>query len=147
MRAHRRASRSSVVSQLDGPVRSKVHGKVSLHKIRHRVRINRYSSARRRPWERVNAGNLAEVHNQDRVSRSRLRPVEDRRMKRAANEKECRGLVVSRLRHNSNSVRNSSSKGARLVQWIRNRVAGSRKADNEDNRDKRHRQGSNNILA
>ena len=35
-------------------------------------------------------------------------------MKRAANEKECRGLVVNRLRHNSNSSHSSGSKVPRL---------------------------------
>jgi hypothetical protein len=40
-RVRRRASRSSVVSQSDDRVRSKIHGKVSLHKIRRRGRTNR----------------------------------------------------------------------------------------------------------
>jgi len=71
-------------------------------------------------------------------------------MRRAPSEKEKgkedRFLVASR---NSNSAhsRSSGSKVARLVQSIRNRVADNRKAANEDNRDKRRPQGSNNILA
>jgi len=142
-----RRSRNVVASQRDDPVRSKVHGKVSPHKIRRRVRINRYSSARRHLWEQLSTANLAEPHNQDSVSKSRLRPVEDRRMKRAPNDKECRVLVGSRLRHNRTSSRScSGSKVARLPQPITARVMGSREVGKENNRDKHHRQGSNNIL-
>jgi hypothetical protein len=74
-------------------------------------------------------------------------------MKRARNGKGCRAVVVSRPRHNSSSNSNSASsrssgnKVARLAQSIRGRAAGSRKAGKEDNRDKLHRRGSNNILA
>jgi hypothetical protein len=70
-------------------------------------------------------------------------------MKRVCNEKECRGLVVSRHRHNSNSAHSPSrdSKGARRLQRNSNRAANSRKADKEGNQKKRHRQGSNKILA
>ncbi len=68
-------------------------------------------------------------------------------MKRAPNEKECRVLVVSRLRHNRTSSPSSGSKVARLVQPIRHRVTGSRKVEKENSQDQRHRQGSNNILA
>lgn len=68
-RVHRRGSRSVVASQRDDPARSNVHGKVSLHKIHRRVRINQYGLARRHRWVRRSRANLAEVHNQDRVSR------------------------------------------------------------------------------
>jgi hypothetical protein len=150
LRARPRSARSSVVSRPDVPVRSNVHGKVSLHKIRHRVPINRYGSGRRPQWEQPSVANLVELHNnQARVNSSRLRLAEDSRMKRVCNEKECRGLVVSRLRHNSNSAHSPSrdSKGARRLQRNSNRAANSRKADKEGNQKKRHRQGSNKILA
>ena len=65
----RRSGRSSIVSQRDGPARSNVHGKVSLHKIHRRVRINQYGLARRHRWVPLSRANLAEVHNQDHVSR------------------------------------------------------------------------------
>ena len=39
-RGHGRKRRDSAASRRDGLVSSKVHGKVSLHKIRHRVTIN-----------------------------------------------------------------------------------------------------------
>jgi hypothetical protein len=150
LRVRRRSNRSSVVSHRDDRARSKVHGKLSLHKIRHRVRIKGYGSARRRRghlWAQLSKASLEEALNQDRVSRSRLRPVGDRRVKRAAKEKEPRALMVSRLRHNSASNRSSVSRAVRVPQPIRNRVAGSRKAGKEDSRDKRHRQGSNNFGA
>lgn len=120
---------------------------MSLHKIRRKVMINGYGSARRRRWAQLSRANLVEGRLPDYVSRSRLRPVQGKRMKRASNEKECRALVASSLRHNRNSARSrsSGSKGARLLQRIRNRVADSPKVGKEDNRDKRHRQGSNNF--
>ena len=111
-----RRSRNMVASQRDDQVRSKVSGKVSHRKIRHRVSLNRCGSGRPHPghlWAQLSAANLAEGRLPDCISRSRLRPVEDRRMKRVPNEKECRGLVVSRLRHNSTSRRRSSKSARR----------------------------------
>ena len=81
----------------------------------------------------------------DFISRSRLRLVEDRRMKRAANEKQCRGLVVNRLRHNSNSSHSSGSKVPRLPQPITARDMASRKAETRGNQKERHRHGRNNF--
>jgi len=84
----------------------------------------------------------------DFISRSHLRLVEDRRMKRAANEKECRGLVVKRLRHNSNSSHSSHSSGSkvpRLPQPITARDMASRKAETRGNQKERHRHGRNNF--
>src|SRR5262249_40948954 len=135
-----RSGRSSVVSHRDRPVNSKVSGKLSHRKIRRRVRMNRYNSARRRQgrlWAQLSKANRGEAHNQGLVSKQRLTPVEHRRMKRAPSKKEKgkedRLLVAS---HNSSSAhsRSSGSRVARLVQPIRNRVAGSRKAGNEDHR-------------
>jgi hypothetical protein len=111
--------------------------------------INRYSSARRHRWAQQNTANLAELHNKDLVSRSRLQPVEDRRIERASNEKECRALMASRLRHNSNSTsrRSRGSKVARLRELTAARGSGNHRVDSNDNQKKRHRQGSNNFLA
>jgi hypothetical protein len=73
--------------------------------------------------------------------------MEDRRMKRAANEKECRGLVVKRLRHNSHSSHSSGSKVPRLPQPITARDMASRKAETRGNQKERHRHGRNNFSA
>ena len=66
-------------------------------------------------------------------------------MKRAANEKECRGLAVNRLRHNSNSSHSSGSKVPRLPQPITARDMASRKAETRGNQKERHRHGRNNF--
>ena len=137
-----------VASQRDDQVRSKVSGKVSHRKIRHRVSLNRCGSGRPHPghlWAQLSAANLAEVRLPDCISRSRLRPVEDRRMKRAPNGKECRVLVVSRLRHNSTS--SSSNEVARLRELTAARDSRSRKVGSKDNQKKRLRHGHNNFGA
>jgi hypothetical protein len=140
-----------VASQCDDQVRSKVSGKVSHRKIRHRVSLNRCGSGRRPPghlWAQLSAANLAEVRLPDCISRSRLRPVEGRWMKRAPNEKECRALVFSRLRHNSTSSRSSSSNEvARLRELTAARDSGSRKVGSKDNQKKRLCHGRNNFGA
>ena len=71
----------------------------------------------------------------------------DKRMKRVPNEKECRGLVVNRLRHNSNSSHSSGSNVPRLPQPITAKDMASRKAETSDNQKKRHRQGHDNFSA
>jgi hypothetical protein len=106
-------------------------------------------SARRRLLAQLNTGNLAAVHRPDCIGRSRLRLVNDLRMKRAPNEKECRALTLSRRRpstsaSNSNS---NSNEASRLPQSITARDTGSRKVDKKDNQQKRQRQGSNNFVA
>jgi hypothetical protein len=70
-------------------------------------------------------------------------------MKRAPNEKECRVLVVSRLRHNSTSSRSSncSNEVARLRELAAARDSRSRKVGSKDNRKKRLRHGRNNFGA
>ena len=146
-----RRSRNMVASQRDDQVRSKVSGKVSHRKIRHRVSLNRCGSGRPHPghlWAQLSAANLAEGRLPDCISRSRLRPVEDRWMKRALNETECRVLGVSRLRHNSTSSRRSSSNEvARLRELTAARDSGSRKVGSKDNQKKRLRHGRNNFGA
>ena len=93
----------------------------------------------------LNRANLAVVRLPDHVSRSRLRLVQGKPMKREPNEKECRALMVSRHRHNSasSSSISSISRVVHLVQSIRARVVASRKVGKEGNQDKRHRPGSN----
>jgi hypothetical protein len=151
LRVHRRSSKSSVASQCDDQVRSQIPYKVGQDKFRRRVTSENLSvsaSARRRLLGQLNAGNLAAVHRPDFVSRSRLRLVEDLRMKRAPNEKECRALTLSRRRPSAGSnSSNSSNEAARLPQPIRVRVTGSRTVERRDNQRKRHRQGRNNFGA
>ena len=110
-------------------------------------------SARRRPLAQLNAGNLAEVHRPEFVSRSRLLLVADLRIKRAPKEKECRALALSRRPSGSNSNSNgnssnsnsSSNEAARLPQPITARDRGNRKVGRKDNQNKRHRQVSNKL--
>ena len=68
-------------------------------------------------------------------------------MKRAPKEKECRALMVSRLRHNSTSRRSSGSKVARLPQPITARAKGSRKVENKKHKNQHPRRGRNNFGA
>src|SRR5262245_39171252 len=105
---HRRGSRSLTGSQRDDRLRSKVHGKVSPHKIRHRVTMNGYDLGHRHPgrrWAQLTTANLAEAHLPGSISRARLPRAWDKRMKRAFNGKECRALMVN---HRSRSINVSS---------------------------------------
>jgi hypothetical protein len=145
----------------DNEVWSKVRGKVN--RIRHRVTMNVYGSARRRLWPQVNPGNAEPVRHLDfgnrsrRLldfgNRSRRLLVAEPRVRRAAKEKKRRALMVSRLRHNSTRSRRSSSssssgsKVARLPQPITARATGSRKVETRNNQKKRHRHGRNNFGA
>ena len=145
LRVHRRNSKSIGARQRDNPVR-RVRTKVSLHKIRHRGTMNRYSLARRRLWVQLSKTNLVEVLRPDHISRLRLRLVQDKRMKQAPNEKECRALTLSSRRKSSSA--NRSNEAARLLQPITARDTGSRKVDvNKDTPDRRHLPGSNNFVA
>ena len=133
-----------VVHQDHHHARSQAPGKVAQNRIRLRVTTNVYGSARRRLLAQLNTGNLAAVHRPDFISRSRHRLVEDPRMKRAPNEKECRALALSRRRL-STSTSNSSNEAACLPQPIMPRGTGSRKVEIRDNQKKRRRQGTNNF--
>jgi hypothetical protein len=146
-RVHRRSSKSMVASQRADQGRSQVPGRVE--RFRRRVTSENLSvsgSARRRLLAQLNTDNMTEVHRPEFISRSRLRLVEDLRMKRAANEKECRALTLSRRRP-STSSNSSSNEAARLPQPITARDTGSRKVERRDNQKKRHRQVSNNFGA
>jgi len=157
-RVHRRSSKSTVASQRDDQRRGQVPGRVGQDRFRRRVTSENLSvsgSARRRLLAQLDTGNMTEVHPPDFISRSRLRLVEDLRTKRAAKEKECRALTLSRRRpstsasSNSNNSSNSSNsnEAARLPQSITARDTTSRKVERRDNQKKRHRQVSNNFVA
>ena len=125
--------------QRDDPVRSQILRKAG----QDRFRVS--GSARRRLLAQLNMGNLAAVHRPDFISRSRLQLVEDLRMKRAPNEKECRALTLSHLRHNSTSSRSSGRKEARLPQPIKARPTGSRKLENKKQKNQHPRRGHNSF--
>jgi hypothetical protein len=148
-RLHRRGSKNMVISQRDDQVRSQIPPKVRKAKFRNKGPSEYLSvsgSARRRLWARLNTGNLAEVHRPDFISRSRVRPVENMRMKRAPNKKECRALTVSR-RPLSPGISSSSNEAARLPQLSTAKDTGSRKVEPSGNQKKRHRQGRDNFVA
>src|SRR5262245_55005841 len=102
-------------------------------------------SAQRHLLTQLSKANLAEAHRPKFIRRSRLRPVEDMRMKRGPNEKECRAVALSSRRRRISN--NSSNEAQRLPQPITARDTRSRKVGSEDNQDKRHRQASNNFGA
>lgn len=143
-----------VASQRDDQGGSQVPVRVGQDRFRRRVTSENLSvsgSPRRRLLARLITGNMAAVHRPDFINRSRLRLVEDLRMKRVANEKECRALTLSRRRpstsaSNSNSS-NNSNEAARLRQPITARDMGSQKVERRSNQEKRHRQVSNNFVA
>ena len=118
--------------------------------LRRRVPTNVSGSARRRLLAQVKVSSVVEVGRLDSVNRSRRLLVAEPRVKRAAKEKECRALMVSRLRHNSPSSRSRRSSGneaPRLPQPITARHKDSQKAGRRDNQKKRHRHGHNNFGA
>ena len=137
-----RRNQNMVARQQDNEARSKLQGKVN--RIRHRVTINVYDSARRRLWPQVNTGNAAVVSRLDFGNRSRRLLAAEPRVRRAANEKKCRALTLSRLRHNSTSSRSTA---APRPQPITARDKGNRKVERRDNQKKRHRHGRNNFGA
>ena len=142
-----------VASQRDDQGRSQVPGRVGQDRFRRRVANENLSvsgSARRHLLAQLNTDDMTEVHRPDFISRSRLRLVEDLQMKRAANEKECRALTLSRRRpsisaSNSSNSNSSSNEASRLPQSTTARDTGSRKVERRDNQKKRHRQVSNKL--
>ena len=149
-KVHPRGSKSVVASQRDDQGRSQVPGRVGQDRFRRGVTRENLSvsgSARRRLLAQLNMSSVAEVSRPDFINRSRLPLVEDLWMKRAANEKECRALMVSRPRHNSNSTSSSSNEAARLRQPITDRGRASRKVGRRNNQKKRHRHAHNNFGA
>jgi len=144
---YRRGSKSRVVSQHDDQASSEVPSRVGQDRFRRRVTSENLSvsgSARRRLLAQLNMSRVADVSRLDFINRSRLRLVEDLRMKRAPNEKECRARTLSR-RRSSRSNNSCSNEAARLPQPITARDTCSRKVQRRDNQKKRHRQVSNNL--
>jgi len=151
-KARRRSSMSSVVSLRVVLASSQIQCVVAWNRRRSKVTsklLRLSSSARRRPWERVNRANLVEAHHQKPVSRWRLRPAECIQMKRAPNEKECsnRAVKLSRRSRPSANCSSNNNEAARLRQPITARDTGSLKPDIKDNHDQRRRRGSNNFGA
>ena len=141
----RRHSQNVIARRHDNEVRSKVRGKVI--RIRHRVTMNVYGSARRRLWARLNISNVEPVRHLEFGNRSRRLLVAEPRVRRAAKEKDRRALMVSRRRSNSARSRSNGSPVARLPQPIAARPKDSRKAGRRDNQKKRHRHAHNNFGA
>ena len=137
-----------VASQRADQGGSQVPGRVE--RFRRRVTSENLSvsgSARRRLLAKVNTDNMTEVNRPEFISRSRLRLVEDRRMKRGANEKKCRALTLSRLRPSISASSSSSNEAGRLPQPITARDPVSRKVGRRNNQKKRHRHAHNNFGA
>jgi len=149
-KVHRRSNKSVVASQRDDQGRSQVPGRVGRDTCRRGVTSENLSvsaSARRRLLAQLNMSSVAEVSHLEFISRSHLRLVEDLLMKRAASEKECRALTLSRRRPSTSSPSSSSNEAARLPQPIMARDTGSRKVERRDNQKERHRQASNDFRA
>jgi len=149
-RVHRRNSKNVVASQRDDQVRSQIPRVVGQDRFRRRVTREDLSvsgSARRRLWAQLNVSNVELVRHPDFGNRSRRFRVAEPRVKRAPNEKECRALRLSRLRHNGTSRRSASSKVARQPQPITARATDSPKVETRGNQKKRHRHGRNNFGA
>jgi hypothetical protein len=149
----RRSSRSRVVSQRDGPVRSQTPRVVDQNKLRRRATSKHLSlcgSARPRLWEWVNVDNLAEGRHLDFVNRSRRLPVADLQVKHAVKERERRVLMVSRNSSRSRSGSNSrrgSNAAAHLAQPSVGRGSSSKKVGRREHRKKRHPRGRINFEA
>ena len=125
--------------------RSQVQGRVGQDRFRRRVTSENLSvsgSARRRLLAQLKVSSVVEVGRLDSVNRSRRLLVAEPRVRRAAKEKECRALTLSRRRPSTSS---SSNEAARLPQPITARDTGSRKVERRDNQKKRHRQVSNKL--
>jgi hypothetical protein len=133
---HHNPNQNVVARQGDAQAKSQMQGKVRQDRFRHRIASEDMSvsgSAHRRLWARVKAANAAEVRRRDFVNWELRQVVEDLPMKRAADNRECRALKVSRR---NNEV-------ARLVQRNAARHRGSRKAARENRKKERHRRGHN----
>jgi len=154
-RVHRRNSNNLVDSQRDDQVRSQSPRRVGQDRFRRRVTREDLSvsgSERRHLWAQLNVSNVELVRQPEFGNRSRRLLVAEPRMRRAPNGKECRALMVSRLRHNSRCRASSRSSGRkvarpRLLQPITATHKDSRKAETRSNQKKRHRHGRNNFGA
>ena len=139
-----------VASQRDDQVRSQIPRMAGQDRLRRRVTREDLSvsgSARRHLWAQLNISNVEPVRHLDFGNRSPRLPVAEPRVRRAAKEKECRALMVSRLRHNSASSRSSGRKVARLPQRIKARPTGSRKVENKKQKNQHPCRGHNSFGA
>ena len=139
-----------VASQRDDQVRSQIPRMAGQDRLRRRVTREDWSvsgSARRHLWAQLNISNVEPARQRDFGNRSRRLLVAEPRVRRAAKEKECRALMVSRLRHNSASSRSSGRKVARLPQPIKARPTDSRKLENKKQKNQHPRRGHNNFGA
>ena len=149
-RVHRRNSHNMVASQCDDQVRRQIPRMVGQDRLRRRVTMEDLSvsgSARRHLWAQLNISNVEPVRHLDFANRCPRLLVVEPRVRGAAKGKECRALMVSRLRHNSASSRSSGRKVVRLPQRIKARPKDSRKAGGRGNQKKRHSHGHNNFGA
>ena len=139
-----------VASQRDDQVRSQIPRMVEQDRLRRRVTREDSSvsaSARRHLWAQLNISNVEPVRHLDFGNRSRRLLVVEPRVRRAPKEKECRALMVSRLRHNSTSSPRSGSPVARLPQPITARHKDSRKVGNKKHKNQHPSRGLNNFGA
>jgi hypothetical protein len=143
-KAQRRSSNNAIISQCDDQLSSQIPRTVAQGRLRRRVRINAYDSARRRLWAQLNISSVETVRHLDCGNRSRQLLVAQPRVNRETNEKECRALMVSLLHRSSTSRHSSGSKVARLPQRISVKPTGSRKLE-RGNQKKRHRHIRNNF--
>ena len=152
----RRNSHNMVASQPDDQVRSQIPRMAGQDRLRRRVTREDLSvngSARRHLWAQLNISNVEPVRHLDFANGSPRLPVAEPRVRRAAKGKECRALMVSRLRHNSTSSPNSASsrssgrKVARLPQPIKARPTGSRKVENKKQKNQHPCRGHNSFGA
>ena len=139
-----------VASQRDDQVRSQIPRMAGQDRLRRRVTREDLSvsgSARRHLWAQLNISNVEPVRHLDFGNRSPRLLVAEPRVRRAAKGKECRALMVSRLRHNSASSRSSGRKVARLPQPIKARPTGSRKVENKKQKNQHPCRGHNSFGA
>jgi hypothetical protein len=137
---HHSPNQNVVARRGDAQAKSQMQGKVRQDRFRRRIAREEMSvsgSARRSPWARVKAANAAEVRRRDFVNRELRQVVEDLPMKRAADNRECRALKVSRR---NNEVARSPHRNA-----AKHRC--SRKAATENRKKERHRRSHNSFDA
>ena len=149
-RVHRRNIHNLVASHRDDQASSQIPRMVGQDRLRRRVTAEDLSvsgSARRHLRAQPNISNVEPARQREFGNRSPRLPVGEPRMRRASKEKECRALMVSRLRHNSASSRSSGRKVARPPQPIKAKPTGSRKLENKKQKNQPPCRGHNNFGA
>jgi hypothetical protein len=146
-RVHRRSNKNMVASQRDDQVGSQIPRMAGQDRLRPRVTMNVYGSARRHLWAQLNISNVEPVRHLDFANRSPRLLVAEARVSRAAKGKECRALMVSRLRHNSTNSPRSGSPVARLPRPIKARPTGSLQVENKKQKNQHPCRGHNSFGA